>query len=66
MVESMEFHFVFIFWFRNRLFDIDRAREAANLIKGKHDFRTFMGTTHSDNVRTSNELLFIDVLITFL
>lgn len=38
--------------FRNHNFNIERAKEAATLLEGTHDFRTFMNVSNED--RTVN------------
>lgn len=38
-------------YFRNTNFDIDKARVTANLFRGTHDFRTFMGATQQNSER---------------
>lgn len=38
-------------YFRNTNFDIDKARKTAELFRGTHDFRTFMGATQQNSPR---------------
>lgn len=37
------------YFLQDHNFDIDKFKEAANLLKGRHDFRTFMSTTKQGN-----------------
>lgn len=37
------------YFLQDHTFDIDKFREAAQLFKGRHDFRTFMSTTKQSN-----------------
>lgn len=41
----------YYFNYRNHQFDVDRVGQAINLLKGRHDFRTFSALTRVDRVR---------------
>lgn len=42
---------IFSTYFRNTNFDIDKARAIAELFRGTHDFRTFMGAMQQNSER---------------